>query len=118
MRLLLASIATAASVGAVWIALPTPSNAASFDCTRARAPDERAICGNRGLEDRDVKMATLYSVNRKLAGGMGALGAMQDRQRDWLRERTRCGANTTCIRNAYDRRISELERGVQAYQGR
>ena len=118
MRLIMPfAIAVAASGLALTLA-PTSASAASFDCTRARTGVERTICGNRPLEDRDVKMATLYSVNRQLAGGMGALGAIADRQRDWLAERNRCGANSACLRTAYDRRIGELERGVQASQGR
>ena len=114
MRIVPACVISAAALGALWLASPDPVHAASFDCARARAADERAVCGVRALEDRDVRMATLYSVNRQLAGGMGALGALQDRQRDWLVERSRCRADAACIRNAYDRRIGELERAVQA----
>jgi len=118
MRLLLSSLISVAALGAACVSLSAPAEAASFDCARARAADERAICGNRALEDRDVKMATLYGVNRQLAGGMGALGAIQDRQREWLGERARCGGGSTCIRMAYDRRIAELERGVEAARAR
>jgi len=109
-----AGLLTAAAVASAILLMPDRSEAASFDCARARSASERAICGNRALEDRDVKMATLYTVNRQLAGGMGALGAMRDRQTQWLGERERCGANVACIRRAYDTRITELERGVAA----
>ncbi len=97
---------------------PERADAASFDCARARTASESAICGNRALEDRDVKMATLYSVVRQFQGGMGALGAMRDRQSEWLGERELCGANVACIRRFYDVRIAELERGVTAAAGR
>jgi len=97
---------------------PGQADAASFDCSRARTASERAICGNRSLEDRDVKMATLYSVVRQFQGGMGALGAMRDRQTEWLAQRERCGSNVACIRRSYDTRIAELERGVTVAAGR
>lgn len=106
--------ALALTAAAAFVVSPGRAEAASFDGTRARAADERAICGNRGLEDRDVRMATLYTVNRQLAGGMGALGAMADRQRAWLAERSRCGARIACLTRAYDVRIAELNRGVTA----
>ena len=32
----------------------TPVAAASFDCAKAKAPDEKAICATRALNDADV----------------------------------------------------------------
>lgn len=113
-----AGLAAAVAAASTVLLLPDRSEAASFDCARARSASERAICGNRALEDRDVKMATLYAVNRQLAGGMGALGSMRDRQTQWLGQRERCAASVACIRRAYDTRITELERGVAAAAGR
>ena len=112
MRRIVVLAAAAAAFASASLLTPDRAQAASFDCSRARTPSERTICGNRGLEDRDVRMATLYTVNRQLAGGMGALGAMRDRQTEWLADRERCGSNVTCIRRQYDTRIAELERGV------
>ena len=85
------------------------AEAASFDCTRARAADERAICGNRALEDRDVKLSTMFALVPRLVG-MGARGAIQDDQRAWLTQRSQCGGNIACIRASYDRRIATLQR--------
>lgn len=116
--LLGSSLLAAGLVSAAVLAAPGQADAASFDCSRARTASEQAICGNRSLEDRDVKMATLYSVVRQFQGGMGALGAMRDRQTEWLAQRERCGANVACIRRSYDVRIAELERGVTAAAGR
>ncbi|MBO9706842.1 MAG: hypothetical protein J7521_01405 [Caulobacter sp.] len=89
----------------------TASQAASFDCGRARAPDERAICANLALNDKDVRMSVLYEVNRRTLA-MGGRDALIGQQRDWLAERRNCGANRACLNRAYDRRLAELERSM------
>lgn len=114
MRDVTLALAAIAASSFASLTLPSIAEAASFDCARARTTAERAICGNRSLEDRDVRMATLYAVVRQFQGGMGALGALRDRQTEWLAERDRCAANVACLRRAYDTRISELDRGVAA----
>ena len=83
--------------------------AASFACDRAQAPDEKAICAQRDLNDKDVEMATQY---RFLTGlfAMGARGALQDEQQRWLRSRRACGADTACLTQHYDQRLAQLER--------
>jgi uncharacterized protein len=88
------------------------AQAASFDCDRARAPDERAICAYRPLNDKDVRMSVLYDINRHTLA-MGGRGALEDAQRQWLRDRRGCGAQRACLTRAYDRRLSELERGME-----
>ena len=85
-----------------------PAAAASFDCGKARAADERAICADRALNDLDVTM----SVMLKLGGhfmAMGARGAMQDDQVAWLKARRACAANRSCLRQSYDGRIATLQ---------
>ena len=84
------------------------AQAASFDCTRARRADEVAICGNRSLEDADVKMSTTYTLVLQLVG-MGMRGDLRDSQTAWLRERGRCGANVNCIAQSYRARTTRLE---------
>ena len=98
-------------LAAAGVLLTSPAQAASFDCRQASKPDEFAICDSRELSQRDVKMATLYDTIIKLVG-MGARGAMQDRQRAWLDERAGCGADRSCIRRVYDTRIRALEAEV------
>lgn len=88
------------------------AQAASFDCTRARAPDERMICGIRRLEDRDVEMNVLYGLLRQVVP-MGTRGALQDEQTAWLAGRRRCGGDAGCIQRAYDRRIGQLRQMFQ-----
>jgi uncharacterized protein len=83
--------------------------AASFDCARAAKPDERAICQDRALNDRDVTMAVLYGLDRKFLA-MGGRGLLMDEQAAWLRGRRACGANRACLARSYDRRIAQLRK--------
>ena len=41
------------------------AGAASFDCRKARTADEKAICAERALNDKDVRMNELYGINRR-----------------------------------------------------
>jgi Uncharacterized protein conserved in bacteria, putative lipoprotein len=86
-----------------------PATAASFDCDRMDlAPDEKAICDNRDLNDADVKMVTTFDL---LAGllAMGNRGHLQDEQIEWLKTRQACGTDADCIRKAYDIRMKRLQ---------
>lgn len=94
------------------LALPVAAQAASFDCGRARAPDEKAVCADRPLNDKDVRMSVLYEVNKRTLA-MGGRGALMDAQQRWLRDRRSCAANRACLTRAYDRRLGELERGLE-----
>lgn len=83
------------------------ASAASFDCAKARAPDERAICATLSLNDQDVRMSQLYGIVRKVVP-MGARGAIMDDQAVWLRDRRRCGADRACLSRSYSKRITQL----------
>lgn len=104
-------LTSAALAGLIWAgAAATPegrAEAASFNCARAGTPAERAICGNRALEDKDVEMTTLYSVIRPVFA-MGARGAFMDEQNAWLVQRNRCGGDRACLNRRYDERIAKL----------
>ncbi|MFG1413952.1 hypothetical protein V5G24_22890 [Xanthobacter sp. VTT E-85241] len=89
-------------------ALPRPAAAASFDCAAAKAPDEKAVCATRSLNDLDVKMATQYAIVTRLVG-MGRRGDLQDQQRAFLKQRAACGSNVACIAKAYQDRIAVFE---------
>ena len=90
------------------LACASIAQSASFPCARARAPDERAICASRALNDQDVRMATMFVLLRGMHA-MGAAGTMTDRQREWLTERHLCKADRPCLTRAYARRIGELQ---------
>jgi uncharacterized protein len=93
--------------------LASPAAAASFDCAKARAPDEKAVCASRRLSELDVKMATLYQVDTRLVA-MGQRGDLQDAQVLWLTRRARCGRNIACIESAYQDRLAELQKAFDA----
>ena len=109
MRLLLTALALTLAAP---LAAPASSWAASFDCARARAPDEKAICANTALNDKDVKMSVLYDINKRTLA-MGGRGALQDSQVQWLKDRRGCGANRACLNRAYDRRLDDLDRSME-----
>jgi uncharacterized protein len=110
MRLALTALALTLAVPVA--AIPSLSWAASFDCNKARTPDEKAICANTALNDKDVKMSVLYEINKRTLA-MGGRGAMQDAQQQWLKDRRGCGANRACLNRAYDRRLGELDRSME-----
>ncbi len=109
LRLIVSTLALAGAlvVGQGVTPLASTARAASFDCARARAPDERAICGNRVLEDRDVELSVLYGLILKLVP-MGSRDAIRREQAQWLAGRGRCAGDVPCLRRAYDRRIAAL----------
>lgn len=96
----------------VLAAAATPAAAASFDCGKARAADERAICANRALNDQDVRVDQLYGITRHLVP-MGGRDAIIGDQRAWLKSRHACGANQACLARSYDRRLVQLNQVME-----
>jgi uncharacterized protein len=90
-----------------------PAAAASFDCSKAEAVDEKAICADQQLNDADVEMAVLYTQLKPLLG-MGARGDMEDEQAAWLKRRAACGADRACLVKAYQERVQQLRGGFEA----
>jgi uncharacterized protein len=90
-----------------------PAEAASFDCDKAKTPDEKAICADRTLNDQDVEMSVLYTQLKPLLG-MGARGDMEDAQATWLKHRETCGSDRTCLNKAYEERVLQLRGGFEA----
>jgi uncharacterized protein len=97
----------------ILVGLMMPALAASFDCRKASQPDEIAICESRRLSERDVEMSTLYWVRMQLPMLMGARGAAQDEQREFLVQRGSCGSSVVCIQQEYDQRIAELRQTIE-----
>jgi uncharacterized protein len=99
------------------IFLSVPARAASFDCAEAHAPDERAVCASRSLNEMDVEMAVRYET---LAGlvAMGTRGDMGDEQKLFLSQRRQCGASNTCLTALYQARIGKLKSEYQGLKSR
>jgi uncharacterized protein len=102
-----AGLLTALGAGLALACLTAPAHAASFDCARAAAPDERAVCANRALNDQDVRLGLLYDLTTKLVG-MGQRGDLQDTQRQFLIDRRACGGRVSCIAPLYQKRIDAM----------
>ncbi len=92
--------------------LATPANAASFNCAKAAAPDEIAICANPGLSELDSEMGALWFAYSQVPMLMGMNGNRQDEARAFLAGRAACGANAACLRQAYVARIGALKQEI------
>lgn len=102
----------AAAAVVVLIAAAAPAAAASFDCSKAKTPDEKAICDSRQLSELDVEMATLFKVRMEIPMLMGARGDAGDQQVAWLSERHACGSDRACLTRTYRQRIAELRQTI------
>ena len=87
----------------------SPAFAASFDCNKASAMDELAVCNDRELSELDIRMATMFDLITGLVP-MGTRGAIQDEQLAWLKERTACASDRSCLRRSYRTRIDALQK--------
>ena len=87
----------------------TAATAASFGCEKATAPDEKAICADRGLNDADVKMTTMFDMELHLVA-MGERDTLHSTQKAWLDKRSKCKGDITCLRTAYDQRLKDLQK--------
>jgi uncharacterized protein len=96
-------------LAAALVAVAGGAHAASYNCAKAKQPDEIAICDSRSLAELDVQMATLYGVRMSIPMLMGSKGAAQDEQRQFLTDRGACGGDTACIDAVYRQRIDELQ---------
>lgn len=94
-------------------AAAVPAQAASFDCARARAPDEVAICRNPDISELDTRMGALWFSYSKVPFLMGANGARHDAASAFLEKRKACGSDVACLRAAYTQRIADLKDSIE-----
>ncbi len=83
------------------------SNAASFDCSKAQEPDEKAICSDETLSGYDDELARIYKGLTILQSG-DELKKLQESQRQWLKERAQCASDATCLNTVYANREDTL----------
>ena len=83
------------------------ARAASFDCAKARAPDERAICADPSLSNLDSRLAGLRDLDQSTVA-MGQRGDMQDAQAAWLTSRAACGAKRACLKASYQAQLKAV----------
>ncbi|MCF3935063.1 hypothetical protein L1787_16815 [Acuticoccus sp. M5D2P5] len=100
----------ATAIGALaLLALAGPAAAQSFDCAKAAAADEHAVCQSGALSALDDEMAALYDDIESHAL-MGVSGETRDSQEAFLEHRAACGADDACLTKLYRDRIAELTR--------
>jgi uncharacterized protein len=78
----------------------------SFDCLKARAPGERAICASQTLSRLDSELANRYRA--WLDSHSGAASVSQRHQKEFLIARKKCGVNTSCLEEIYRQRIADF----------
>ncbi len=100
--------AAAPSGGSAGVAAPPPPRP-SFDCAKARAPSEVAICKSAGLAEMDLRMTKAYGELRGRVRGRKRR-SLRKSQKRWLRKRNACGDNLKCLESAYLERIAALQR--------
>lgn len=85
----------------LWSALlVSPAGAASFDCTKAATPDERAVCGNAQLSGFDSQMGKAFALAKDKAEPDDRTKLLSDAHA-FLSRRHRCGSDLACLTSAY-----------------
>jgi uncharacterized protein len=106
---------------AAWLALnANPAGAADYaplDCAAASSAAEKSVCSHYALGQSEARMATLYQWATAFVG-MGQRGDIQDAQRQFLKQREACGADTACLRRIYETRIGQLQRVMEEVRAR
>ncbi|MBK8401039.1 MAG: hypothetical protein IPL29_08260 [Propionivibrio sp.] len=92
--------------------------AASFDCTKARAEDEKAICQSAELSKLDDELSAEFKVAiEPFKGWKERATPFRKNQSDWVKDRAGCGATEGCLANAYKKRIAWLKQGLHKWSG-
>lgn len=98
--------AAALVVGFVLL-LNSAAQSASFACDLARSTVEKAICSDPELSTLDEHLGRYYSAARSALESAGSCLASD--QRNWLRAQRDSCNDADCLRQAYLRRLAELD---------
>lgn len=81
---------------------------ASFDCTKASRPIDKAICNDPDLSALDDRLATAYSKEFAVNPGV------KEEQREWLKSLKQCSGDlnaiASCLKPMFVDRIKNLEK--------
>ena len=102
-----------AIISAIGLLLISPGMAASFDCSKASNPYEKAVCANSNLSSLDDQLAVVYKNARAKSADPEAL---RKTQIDWIKATRQCASDTSCIEKAYKDRIVALGGSAQPQQ--
>jgi uncharacterized protein YecT (DUF1311 family) len=78
----------------------------SFSCKGSLDATETAICGSVVLAGYDRSVAAAYKRSRKRRETEQE--SVQDEQRQWVKERNRCGSDAACLEDRMRERIDAL----------
>lgn len=100
--------------GLLLIATTSAHAGASFDCRKARAPVEIAICGTPATADLDGEVAAAYkAAQQKLAGDAAALSALVSAQKEFVTTRNKSfGQPGYDLARHLSQRLGELKQGA------
>ena len=87
--------------------IPSAILAASFDCAKATSEIEKLICSNADISKLDDELSRLYKYVYAYSVDREEQKQLKLKQLSWLKRRNVC-LTRTCIRNAYNARLSEL----------
>ena len=79
----------------------------SFACAHAALADEQAICHSDALSAMDRRLGSMFTVIQHCSG-MGSRDVNNSDQGHWLRRRHACGADRTCLAQAYRVRLAMM----------
>ena len=92
---------------AVFLPMNFAAVAASFDCTKARAFAEKAVCSNAQLSRMDDALSDNYKHMLASNIGDGARDDLRKTQRQWLTDRNSCKTDV-CLVELYRGRIDAI----------
>lgn len=81
-------------------------------CAAKPAASERAICLDRDLTRRDAELNEVYGRLRDKSSKT-QFEPVREEQRQWLKERDRCGSDVTCLSEKYTDRLYVLENALE-----
>src|SRR5262245_4455995 len=98
----------AATLVALFLLAGTAQSASpSFPCDQARTPAEKLICSSPELSTLDGHLGQYYSAARSTL--KTADSCLLSDQRNWLRTQRDTCSDAACLRQAYLRRLAELD---------
>jgi uncharacterized protein len=104
-------LTVAASLLGGLLVMPPVARAASFDCAKAQTPVEKMICSDATLSDLDGRLASAY---RRAIGLASIPEPLRAEQRSWLTTERRKCADVTCLKRAYQQRLTAIEAAAPA----
>jgi len=87
--------------------MDSTAQSASFPCDRAKTAVEKTICGNPELSTLDEHLGRYYAAARSEL--KSADSCLVSDQRNWLRAQRDACSDAACLRQAYLRRLAELD---------